>query len=273
MCLLMFLVCVHSFQALPKLNVIQAISLFVQFVPLEGEVHDFFRPVTSQILQLLKGSQCLPTDHIESDRSTSSNLFNKIKTVCGGNCADLEYEEELEVMWKQPSQLVMVAHDFIRDYIPQFVLANSLNLYYLHPSLVTRVSPDLCMHLGIGTMTVDHLIAVANSVLDSYHNGEDFESDSCSSLDYNDSMSDGETAVSSFECLASWIAYWLACVYTVLEESGRNVSTQTLASLKKLKIIPLMDETLVSLSEGAIFFPPNSDTGKYLGFWILLFLC
>ena len=33
---------------------------FLQFVPLEDEILDFFRPVSSSILQTLKAKECLP---------------------------------------------------------------------------------------------------------------------------------------------------------------------------------------------------------------------
>ena len=49
-------------QELPDVSPMQAVAFFLQFVPLEGELHDFFRPVSSQILHLLKGKQCLPTE-------------------------------------------------------------------------------------------------------------------------------------------------------------------------------------------------------------------
>ena len=240
-------------QGLSQLDMVKAISLFVQFIPLDGEVHDFFKPVTSQILRLLKGSKCLPTDPLNEGHSSNYDPFRKIMNILGND--DLDFEEA-EVAWKQPSQLVTVAHDFIRDYIPQSVLASSLNLYYLNSSLAPRIGPDLCSHLGIGTISVDHLIEVANCVLNDYYSHLDCTSDSDSSSDDDDDNGLG----SPFRCLVSWISYWLACVYTVLDE-GKSIAPQTLANLKKLKIIPLMNETLVALDEVTVFFPPSNDAG------------
>ncbi len=240
-----------SFQGLSQLDKVKAISLFVQFIPLDGEVHDFFKPVTSQILRLLKGSKCLPTDPLDEAHSSNYDPFRKIM-----HNDDLDFEEA-EVTWRQPSQLVTVAHDFIRDCIPQSVLASSLNLYYLNSSLAPRIGPDLCSHLGIGTISIDHLIEVANCVLNGYYSHLDSTSDASDTSSDDDESTDSG---SPFRCLVSWISYWLACVYTVLDE-GKSIVPQALANLKKLKIIPLMDETLVALDEVTVFFPPSNDAG------------
>jgi len=39
----------------------EAVTAFLQFVPMEDEILDFFRPVASQILQKLKAKPCIPT--------------------------------------------------------------------------------------------------------------------------------------------------------------------------------------------------------------------
>ena len=136
-------------------------ALYMQFVPLEGEVHDFFRPVAGQILQLLRGQECLPTD--PSTKEMSANAFQ----VISNSFCSVEHRES-EVQWKQPSQLLRVPNELVRAHIPQTLLSSTLGLHYLHRDLHSAISPDLCSQLGIGVVTVDHLIAVAEVVLKSF---------------------------------------------------------------------------------------------------------
>ena len=140
---------------------IEAMALYMQFVPLEGEVHDFFRPVAGQILQLLRGQECLPTD--PSVKETDGNAFR----VISSNFCAVELQES-EVQWKQPSQLLRVPNELVRVHIPQPLLSSTLGLHYLHRDLHDAIGPDLSSQLGIGTVTVDHLIAVAEAVLKSF---------------------------------------------------------------------------------------------------------
>lgn len=223
------------------MSVIEAIFLFVQFIPLDGEVHDFFKPVTTQILRLLKSSEWLPTDPINTD---DGSIPSPVVTT------------GTELAWRQPSRLLMVPHELIRDSIPQSTLSKSLNLFYLNSSLVThplRISSDVCSYLGIGTMTVDHLVDIAKWVLDGYHSNS-LSSSRSGFLDDDDS--DDESCGSPFETLVDWIASWLACIHTVIEDS-RIIGN--LSNIKKLPIIPLMDESLVALDSVVVFFPPTSD--------------
>lgn len=39
----------------------EAVTSFLQFVPVEDEIIDFFRPVANQILQKLRAKPCVPT--------------------------------------------------------------------------------------------------------------------------------------------------------------------------------------------------------------------
>ena len=40
---------------------IEALLRFVEFIPLEDEILDFFRPVAAHIMQQLRARPCLPT--------------------------------------------------------------------------------------------------------------------------------------------------------------------------------------------------------------------
>jgi len=51
---------------------VDALFRFVQFIPLEDEILDFFRPVAAHIMQQLRAKPCLPSqgtviDHDDHD--------------------------------------------------------------------------------------------------------------------------------------------------------------------------------------------------------------
>ena len=239
----------------------QAVAFFLQFVPLEGELHDFFRPVSSQILHLLKGKQCLPTE--PGVDVAQDSLLSLIKSAS----SDGKSEEELP-LWKQPSQLLFVRNDFIRRHIPQSLLASTLQLSYLHSSLLPAMNPSLQLQLGICNMTIDHLVEVAQTVLQAVEGGDcgyTSEDDSSDTDDLSDTERDANvpcyssTPVTQGNSLLTWIANWLACVHIVMEE-GSDISA--LDKLRQLPLLPLEDGTLASTSDSALFFPPESSTGR-----------
>lgn len=45
----------------PEFKGLKGLCQYLQFIPLPDEVMDFFKPVASQIIQLLKGKAFLPT--------------------------------------------------------------------------------------------------------------------------------------------------------------------------------------------------------------------
>jgi len=48
-------------QSQAELSDIESLLRFVQFIPLEDEILDFFRPVAAHIMQHLRAKPCLPT--------------------------------------------------------------------------------------------------------------------------------------------------------------------------------------------------------------------
>jgi len=44
-----------------EFNTMEAVCVFLQFVPMEDEVLEFFRPVAADILKKLKAKSCVPT--------------------------------------------------------------------------------------------------------------------------------------------------------------------------------------------------------------------
>ena len=93
---------------------IEAVALFLQFVPLEGELLDFFHPLTAQVMSLLRGMPCLPTDPLHLHSAEPSSFFTSLVTP-----ASFLYKAEEQVIWKRPSQVLYVRDDFIREHISQ----------------------------------------------------------------------------------------------------------------------------------------------------------
>ena len=257
-----------SIQALPGLSLTDAVALFLQFIPLDGELHDFFKPVAVQILNLLRGTACLPTEQGSEDVRDAFSIVQSISH------RELENSCDLPHLWKQPSQLVVVRDNFIRKYIPQELLNSSLHLFYLSLELTSFVNSSLQAQLGVQTLSIDLLIAVADAVLKSYsggsHNVIMLSDNSDGSLDEE---SDDEIEIEGHQrnskkvpfsphaTFVQWVAQWLACVQIVLEEE-RDRSPPTLDKLKKIKIIPLTNGSRVAAQDGSVFFPADGESGK-----------
>ena len=249
--------CFFCSQALPDLSEIKAMSLILQFIPLEGEVHDFFQPVTGEILRLFKGKECLPTDPTTSHKTSPTNAMRCIVDIF----RQTSTRDNTDIQWKQPSQLLLVHLDIIREYIPQSLLTSALNLYYLNGNLSITLSSDLCSQLNIGVISIDHLLAVAEYALKAYKSerGSTLQDLSLEeSLIGEDDEELDELSPSKY--FIKWIARWLACVHSLMEDT-RDFTTNTLSRLKRLPIIPLSNGEMVSIESGPIFFPPDSDTG------------
>ena len=52
---------VNLFKGHSDFTDMEAVTAFLQFVPMEDEILDFFKPVASQILSKLKARPCIPT--------------------------------------------------------------------------------------------------------------------------------------------------------------------------------------------------------------------
>ncbi len=77
---------------------LEAVALFLQFVPLEGELLDFFRPLTAQVLNLLSGTSCLPVEQqpLTPDATpTFVSLVTPASRLYGTGA----------LLWRQPSQV------------------------------------------------------------------------------------------------------------------------------------------------------------------------
>ncbi len=240
---------------------IDAVALFLQFVPLEGELLDFFQPLTSQIHTLLRGRNCLPTEPL--NKKSKNLLFS------GAEDSDLHAQGREELEWKQPSQILFVRDKFIREHISQDLLRESLSLSYLHHSLLPYINSSLKSQLSVQSMTIDHLREVAQVALTFHLEGKDeidSDNEEACSDDYSDDETDGDTdappvppvkatPISSKELLVKWIANWLACVHIVMEESGSE--SMMVDKLKDLVILPLSGGDFSAAAGNDIFFPPD----------------
>lgn len=240
-------------------------AIYLQFIPLDGELHDFFKPVAIRIRNLLRGTACLPTEPGSND---ICEPFSIIKDI-----SDAEPDEGsgLPHLWKQPSELVVVRDACIKKSIPQSLLNSVLHCFYLNSDLTKFINPLLQSHLGIQNLSVDHLVAVAEAMLKSYKRA------SCDNTDADIFMSDdeesdsgglqaqknGQVYSSLHSVFVQWVAQWLACVHIILEEDGDR-SPITIGKLKKTKIIPLMNGDIYAAQDSSLFFPSDGDSGKYI---------
>lgn len=255
---------------------IQAVSLFLQFVPLEGELLDFFQPLTSQILNLLRGTSCLPTDPLHtSEEEETTPTFTSLVTPTSTTCVE---EEGEELRWKQPSQVLYVRDDFIREHISQRILEKALNLSYLHSAMLPYVNFSLQRQLHVQSMNIEHLKEVAGLAMRCYEQrdkegvapgGVECGGDSDSVVDMFDRIK-----VDPREVFVRWIANWLACVHVVMEEGGSGGHSLMADKLKDLHILPLEDGRFVTASQqSGIFFPPDYRGKEHLVMCMHVRLC
>ena len=243
--------------------------MYLQFIPLDGEIHDFFRPVAIRIRNLLRGASCLPT---EPGSNETTEPFSIVQSMFQEESEDTK---NLNHLWEQPSKLIVVRSNYIRKHIPQSLLNSALHYFYLSHDLVQFLGPTLQSHLGVHSFSIDHLIAVAEAVLNSYQLSSQSmtvpsdDSDDETALSLSDSDSDYEkgkrfkmTQMSPRSILVKWVAQWLSCVHIILEEEG-DQSPVTVGKLKKTKIIPLTNGTRSATQDCNLFFPSDGDSGKF----------
>nr|KAG5712633.1 hypothetical protein BaRGS_029688 [Batillaria attramentaria] len=138
------------FRSHPEFSGLESLWAYLQFVPLEDEILDFFKPVATQILQRLRAFHCIP-----------------VATSATGKKDAIE--------WKLPSQTVMVQDSLLLEVISPELLQRHLGLHYLHRDAAAMLSPLLARSLGVETITSDHLVQIGRSLASSWgdHAGED----------------------------------------------------------------------------------------------------
>ncbi|KAG7491801.1 hypothetical protein MATL_G00007700 [Megalops atlanticus] len=147
----LFMHALDVFAEHPEFTGLQGLCQFLQFVPLPEEILDFFSPVASQIIQMLKGKACLPTK----------------------DCKDGSLE------YKLPSQIA-VSHDpLIQEVIDAEHLHKHLNLSYLHPALQSALPLSLVSALGVRRLRAADVAAVTWAIAKELAKGDGTLSDSC----------------------------------------------------------------------------------------------
>lgn len=138
----LFIEAFHIFQAHPEFEGLESLWAYLQFVPLEDEILDFFKPVASQILHKMRAMPCMP-------------------------CA-VPGKKGAAIQWKLPSQTLMVQDSLVRQVISPELLEQHLGLHYVHREVASMLSPLLIRSLGVETITTDHLIQVGRSLIASW---------------------------------------------------------------------------------------------------------
>ncbi|KAL3860253.1 hypothetical protein ACJMK2_010402, partial [Sinanodonta woodiana] len=133
----LFIEILEVFKSHPSFSAIEALSAFLQFVPMEDEILDFFKPVATEILKKLRGKPCVPT------QPNSRGVIS----------------------WKIPSQTVRVRDPLVHKVITPELLQKHLNLYYLHGDVASMLNPTLTQCLGIETLTTEHLIQLGKATI------------------------------------------------------------------------------------------------------------
>ncbi|XP_056016364.1 uncharacterized protein LOC125663893 [Ostrea edulis] len=133
----LFIEALDTFKSHGDFTNMEAVSAFLQFVPVEDEIIDFFRPVANQILQKLRAKQCIPTQPNQK-----------------GQCS-----------WKIPSQTVTVKDPRILEVVTSDLLKETLNLFYLHRDVASMLNSTLTQSLGIEALNTEHLLLIGKSLL------------------------------------------------------------------------------------------------------------
>ncbi|GFO25015.1 tudor domain-containing protein, partial [Plakobranchus ocellatus] len=132
----LFIEALEAFQKRPDLSPVDALIQYLQFIPLEGEVVDFFKPVTTRILAQLKASKCLP----------------------------VLSPEKKGVSWKLPSQCVLVRDTLVREMVSPELLKHRLGLYYLHPEVSAVLDQPLADVLRVQPISTSHLLDIGGFI-------------------------------------------------------------------------------------------------------------
>jgi hypothetical protein len=138
----LFLKSFDLFKQVNNESVLNALIMFLRFVPLEEEILGCFQHVPRQILDLLRNEQCLP-------------------------CID----NNDEIIWKKPFECLILNETndlaMIRQVLTSDLLEKHLGRYYLHASLVSNINSKLLESLGVHYLNVNDLIEILESVFDS----------------------------------------------------------------------------------------------------------
>ncbi|XP_076448916.1 LOW QUALITY PROTEIN: uncharacterized protein LOC143285481 [Babylonia areolata] len=137
----LFIEAFDTFRAHPEFEGFQSLWCYLQFVPLEDEILDFFKPVATQILKKIRATPCMPA----------------VTSASSGKAGN--------VQWKLPSQTVMVQDALVHEVISPELLEHHLGLYYVHREVAAMLSSALTRSLGVESITSEHLVQVGRSLV------------------------------------------------------------------------------------------------------------
>ncbi|XP_005090510.1 uncharacterized protein LOC101857532 isoform X2 [Aplysia californica] len=129
----LFVEALDSFKLRQDLSPVEALCLYLQFIPLEGEVMGFFTPVAPHILTLLKDKNCIPV--MGTDKKGS-------------------------VQWKKPSQTIICQDSLVREIVSPELLQHQLGLFYIHQDVLGALNEALTRALGVSSITVERLLHI-----------------------------------------------------------------------------------------------------------------
>lgn len=230
---------------------------FLQFIPLEDEILDFFKPVTRSIIDGISRKQCipvrskmLPNDLVLDSIAEMQNSTEEGKTIVNMHTDKQTSAEDSEnirhdnlpgnqLKWAFPSQIVVAEDPLIEELISDKVLTCYLRKFYLHPDLEQVLNPPLRRTLGIETLSCRHLIDIGKAI--------------SSKVTANVEQKQSEASI-AVEDLSRWVAKWLCGVYRCLERE-RDCSEETLQKIASLNVYPLSDGQCTKLSGQPVFLP------------------
>ena len=184
----------------------------------------FFQPVTRQIVQLLKASNCMPA--VTKNTTPQSQLA--------------EHEDEDDIEWVQPSQVVIAKDNLVYEVLPVLMLKDHLDLHYLHSKVTAVLNPGLARYLGVEELSTSHLLRIAETMC---------------------AMHVNQIQLSANGLSLPWVAKWLVCLSRAMIREF-NTSGSLNESLKKLAIVPLSNGNFVSLADKIVFFPIDDKLQK-----------
>lgn len=205
----------------------------LQFIPLEDEILDFFKPLTQTILEGITRKQCIPVLVKNATHDLAFNLDPK------SDHSEGDRVNEVEIKWVFPSQVVVAEDYLIEELISDQILNRCLNKYYLHPDLKSYLHAPLRRVLEIETISCQHLIDIGKTIASEVKVKMDSQQ-----------VDPGEY----FEAFAQWVAKWLCGIYRSLERE-RDCSDETLQEIAQINIFPLSRGECTPISGQAIFLP------------------
>ncbi|UJR16805.1 hypothetical protein I4U23_003704 [Adineta vaga] len=213
-----------------SLNSLETLKYFIKMIPARNEIDPYFNSFIDKSIKGLMGCIRLP-------------IIN---------------EDTQEILqWISPTQCVFVRDSFIKHIFTSDLLLSHFNSYYLNEQFVHECDETILMKLGCRRLDFSTILKLIKTL-------------------YTQNDQEHSTKTTSIEQIAQW---FLCIDYSLqqerekpsfnLDDTEHNELT-TIDQLKKLKIIPLQEQTrLVSIEEmkeRVILFPLDKSTqfSKYL---------